>query len=184
MNEFPFQHLLSKLEGKTIGLSTFAGTIRFRIRLMKWENVCVALFEPMSVSWLSEMQKTEDLSTDQKYSFYICKAISTGQCSQEFKNRKLWSIVQMWWIMPACRILHFSFSSSKPDEPPKYRMQYVNKFMGKCGLMSGKVQVPLIICMIYLDICDILSKVQPLDKLKNIVYSVVQINRYYGYPNN
>lgn len=121
---------------------------------MKWKNVCVALFEPMPVSWLSEMQKTEDLSTDQKYSFYICIAISTRQCSQGFKNRKLWSIVQMWWIITTCRILHLYVSSSNPDEPPKYLTQYVNKFMGKRGLLSEKVQVSLIICMIYLDICN------------------------------
>ena len=84
-NELPLRHLMSKLDGGTTGPKTFSGPIG--ARLMECENLRAVSFEPIPVTWTSEMQKTEDLSTDQKYLFDICSAVSTGQCPRALNTR-------------------------------------------------------------------------------------------------
>lgn len=43
---------------------------------------------PSPVSWTYKMQKSDEVSLDQKYVFDICAAISNGQNSHGLENRK------------------------------------------------------------------------------------------------
>lgn len=179
-NELPLRHLLSKLDGGTTGPKTFSGPIG--ARLMGCENLNVVSFEPIPVAWTSEMQKTEDLSTDQKYLFDICAAVSTGQCSRELQNRKPGPIVQSRWITTACRILRLYVSTSNPNEALKYMAQYAIRVYApvwfgvrkRPGCTDGPRHLWQIVQ---------LSTFLP-DELKKTVHSVVQTNGYYAHPEN
>lgn len=90
---------------------------------MECENLRAAYFESITFSQTSEMQNTEDLSTNQKYLFAISDAVSTGQCYRGLENRKPGAIEQSRSITTVCRILRLYVSSSNPDEALKYLTQ-------------------------------------------------------------
>lgn len=114
---------MSKLDCGTTESEAFAGPIGTRLTGRK--NLLVALFEPMPVSWTLEIKNTENLSTDEKYLFDNCAALSTGKCSRKLDNRMLRLVVQLRWITTACRILLLYVNSSNPEEAVKYLALYV-----------------------------------------------------------
>ena len=72
-NELPLRHLMNMVDGQTTGPSTFSGPIGKK--LGDCEKLPTIAFEPIPATWVSEIQKTNDLSTDQKYLFEICDAV-------------------------------------------------------------------------------------------------------------
>lgn len=61
-NGLPLQHLLSKLYGGRTETKTFEEP--FETRVMRCENLRLVMLEPIQVSLISEIQKTEYLNTD------------------------------------------------------------------------------------------------------------------------
>jgi hypothetical protein len=114
---------MNKLDGETTGPKMFSGPIG--AKLMGCENLLVLSFEPILVAWTSEMRNTDDLSTDQKYLFDICAAVSTGQCPPELQSKKPGLITQSRWLTTACRILRLYVSTSKPSEVLRFLVEYV-----------------------------------------------------------
>jgi len=82
-NELPLRHLLQHLDGVTTGPRAFSGTIGKAIA--SWESLPIVLFAKIDCD-IPAFSCT-DLSTDQQYMFDICKAVITGECSEDLLRR-------------------------------------------------------------------------------------------------
>lgn len=99
-NELPLRHLFQLLDGKTAGPSEISGV---KGKLLK---SCTDLPIVKYRSIRTELPEiTSDLSSDQKYLFDICKAISEGPCNPSIANRNPGHISQSRWVTTANRIL-------------------------------------------------------------------------------
>ena len=67
-NELSLRHLLAKLDGKTVGLRSFAGLVGKL--LASCENLAIVRFEP-TANFILDIEPS-DLSTDQTYLYESC----------------------------------------------------------------------------------------------------------------
>ncbi|GBN77741.1 hypothetical protein AVEN_274589-1 [Araneus ventricosus] len=166
---------MNKLDGETTGPKTFSD------KLMGAKPTC-AIIRAYTFTWASEMKNTKELSTDQKYLFDICAAVSTGLCPPELQNRKPGPITQSRWITTPCRILLLYVSTTKLKEALRNLEQYVVRVYApvwfnvkkRPGLADGPRHLWKIVQ---------LSTFLP-NKLKEPAHAVIQTNAYYGHPEN
>src|SRR6218665_56562 len=129
-NELPLRHLLVHLDGATHGPNSFSGTIGKQLK-----DCCdmpIVTFQRIEGNVLRNIDPN-DLSTDQKYLLEMCQAITTGQCSTDFGNRKLGPMCHSRWLTTANRILRLYISKENPD---KHLVTLAN-YIVKCKHLYG-----------------------------------------------
>lgn len=167
-NELPLRHLFSNLDGGTKGPNTFAGSIGKMLE--KCLDYKVEAFEPIS-SELPEID-TNLLSTDQKYLYQMCSAISAGTVSPSLANKDPGKLAHSRWLTCANRILRVYVGTDKPT-----------KNLTELATFIMKVYAPT-----WFDIKTKPScKYGPIylrDELKNIVLKTIQRNAFFAHPEN
>lgn len=106
-NELPLRHLFLTLDGCTSGPREYSGPIGKQ--LAGCENKPTMSFCAMAGK-LSDLPKNvaDELSTDHKYIYEICQAVSTGSCTLELATRQPGKIVHSRWLTCANCILSYS----------------------------------------------------------------------------
>lgn len=109
-NELPFRHLFNKLDGKTSGPSSFSGPIGKMLQTSSERKIVKFVSIPTDLPiFISE------LSTDQKYLFEICHAISRGKCTAGLANRQPGKISHSRWLTTANNLLRLYISTEQPS---------------------------------------------------------------------
>ena len=86
-NELPLRHILVHLDGVSHRPNSFSGRPTIGKQL-KDSDMPVVTFQQIEGNVLPNIDPNK-LSTDQKYLLEMCQAITTGQCSTDYGNRKL-----------------------------------------------------------------------------------------------
>jgi len=73
------------------------------------------------VSWIQELglEYIENLSSDHKYLLDMCKAVSSGTCSQSLSNIKPGKMHHARWLTTASRLLRLYVATDNPSEALK-----------------------------------------------------------------
>lgn len=69
----------------------------------------------------------KDLSTDQKYLYEICQAVTSGICSPELANRQPGKMAHSRWLTFSNRILRLYISTCEPSEQLQSIVEYIMK---------------------------------------------------------
>lgn len=125
-NELPLRHLFMTLDGCTTGPKEYSGPIGKQ--LAGCENTTTVDFCAVA-SNIPKLPKNvvDELSTDQKYLYELCHAVSTGFCTPELANRQPGKMVHSRWLTTANRILRLYISSLNPSESLQFLVKYVVK---------------------------------------------------------
>ena len=112
-NELPLRHLFQHLDGPTTGPKGFAGTIGKSLH--NCEKLPIVNYVPLSCV-LPQHVTSNDLSTDQKYLFDLCTAISVGVCQVDLSLRNPGLINHSRWLTTANRILRLYVATRSPSD--------------------------------------------------------------------
>lgn len=110
LNELPLRHLFNRLDGATAGPRAFKGPIgktlkrSFYLKVVKFKRI------PIELPVLPE-----NISTDQKYLYEICKSISSGKCPTSLSMRYPGNISHSRWLTTANHILRTYIGTPKPS---------------------------------------------------------------------
>lgn len=177
-NELPLRHLINHLDGNTCGPGAFAGPIGKQ--LINCENMDVVCFEAIDAD-IPVILKT-DLSTEQKYLYEICIAVSSGACPTALSKRNPGKMVHSRWLTTANRILRLYVSCSKPCENLKILVLFIMKVYAPTWF-AIKAHPSCIKGAVHLH--ETISRSRYLSpKLKSIVDPVIQRNAYFGHSEN
>nr|CAI5841856.1 unnamed protein product [Callosobruchus analis] len=123
INEFPLRHLLHFLDGSTTGPRGFS--LEIEKQLETCEKLPVVRFQPIEVE-----QPDVDvavLSTDQKYLYEACNAISSGNFSFDLCQRNPGPLAHSRWLTCANRILRLYAATEVPSTNLKILSSFVIK---------------------------------------------------------
>lgn len=127
-NELPLRHLIKDLDGNTTGPTAWSGPIGRSITKDVW-NEEIAQFN--RIEFKCNIDNIDSVaasfSTDQKYLFNICKAISTGNFSEELAAQVIGNLSHSRWHTTASRLLRKYASSPKPSANLCLLAEYVVK---------------------------------------------------------
>ncbi|KAJ2945333.1 hypothetical protein O0L34_g9424 [Tuta absoluta] len=103
-NELPLRHLFSRLDGGTSGPRGYSGPIGQALETC--ESLPIQNYANVAGN-KTDLQHdvVKTLSTDQKYLYDICEAVSSGVCSVELANRQPGKMAHSRWLTTANRIL-------------------------------------------------------------------------------
>lgn len=126
-NELPLRHLFTKLDGATSGPQLYSGPIGKLLE--KCTDLPVTGFSAIPVPNMPVLLKeTENsLSTDQKYLYQICQAVSSGSCPQDLSNRNSGKMAHSRWLTTANRILRLYVATPNPSTQLIQLAEYVVK---------------------------------------------------------
>jgi hypothetical protein len=110
VNELPLRHLFQAVDGKTSGPNGFSGPIGKA--LPTCETLDVIKYVPIRAA-LPEID-ANDLSSDQKYLYDICRAVSSGVFPVELANRTPGKMAHSRWVTTANRILRLYVATIEP----------------------------------------------------------------------
>lgn len=121
-NELPLRHLYQYLDGKTTGPKSYSGEIGKK--LDGCEKLDIVKFSQIEGN-LPTMKLQQDLSSDQKYLFEICEAVSRGECSEDLAKKNPGKLSHSRWLTTANRLLRLYVSSDNPSENLKILSEYI-----------------------------------------------------------
>lgn len=125
INELPLRHIFQKLDGTTAGPSAFTGPIG--LKLKGAQNQPISNFKPIKID-LSNVEKiSNELSTDQKYLFQICTAISNGCITPNLAQKNPGPINHARWLTMANNVLRLYVSESEPSQNLQLISEYIMK---------------------------------------------------------
>ncbi|CAG9794368.1 unnamed protein product [Diatraea saccharalis] len=177
-NELPLRHLFSGLDGTTTGPNTFSG--RLGKQLDKCLDLKIVAFEPISTK-LPDLN-IELLSTDQKYLYQMCCAISSGTVSPNLANKDPGKLAHSRWLTCANRILRLYIGTAKPTKNLKELATFVMKvyapnwfdIKSKSSCTFGPIHIfNMVKRSMYLQ-----------DDLKSIVLNTIKRNAFFIHPEN
>lgn len=113
MNELPLRSLIEKLDGPFKSKNKLSGPIGERLNTC--ESLEIAHFEPITFPCYIPDAVSQTLSTDQKYLYDICKAISDGQVCQKLAKRSIGTLSKVRWTTIASRVLRVYVSEESPS---------------------------------------------------------------------
>ena len=173
-------NLVTHLAGGTTGPNSFSGPLGEK--LPACETLPVVSFAPIPAGWTSEMKKTQDLSSDQRYLFEICEAVSLGKCTADLANKKPGPLSHSRWLTLACRMLRLYISTAEPDTKFRTLCQYIMKVYAPVWF-SIRLNPNCEMGAVHLSNIIEMSRFLPEDCQK-IVHSVLQRNGYFAHPEN
>ena len=177
-NELPLRHLFFNLDGCTTGPNSFSGSIGKQ--LDKCLDSKVEAFEPIPTE-LSDLN-IDLLSTDQKYLFQMCSAISSGTVSPNLANKDPGKLAHSRWLTFANRILRLYVGTAKPTKNLKELATFIMKvyaptwfdIKSKSSCKYGPIHVfNMVKRCLYLQ-----------DDLKKIVLDTIHRNAFFLHPEN
>lgn len=125
-NELPLRHLMTELDGKTTGPNAFSGPIGRAIckgniygSIVNFEKI------PFECEIANNQLVSNSFSTDQKYLFRICTAISTGNFDDQFAKCTIGAISHSRWITLGSSILRLYATESEPSENLRIMAKFV-----------------------------------------------------------
>lgn len=177
-NELPLRHLLQHMDGKTTGPKGYCGEIGKKLE--NCEKNPVVDFKKIDVNF-PDIDFTE-LSTDQKYLYEICIAISKGTISPSLAQREPGKMAHSRWLTTANRILRLYVSTEKPSYILNVITEYVMKVYAQTWF-ELKVRPSCRHGSYHLFGIIKKSRFLP-EELKKVVDPVLQRNGYYGHPEN
>lgn len=110
-NELPLTSML-KLDGTTSGPKAFSGPIGKAIQ--SCENLPVIKFTAIEGNIFPEVD-FEDLSTDQKYMYKMCIAVTNVECPTNLALQTPGPVVHSRWLTTANRILRLYVATESPS---------------------------------------------------------------------
>lgn len=122
LNELPFRHLFRHLDGRTTGPRAFKGPIGQQLK--DSIKLTIVKFKKISCK-LPTLPK--DISTDQKYLYNMCLAISTGKCSETLAMTLPGNICHSRWLTTANNILRLYVGTAKPSKNLIILTKYILK---------------------------------------------------------
>lgn len=177
-NELPLRHLLATMDGKTSGPRGFTGPVGKL--LSSCESLPVVDFE----SIVSDFVQTDalDLSSDQKYLYEMCHAISSGYVSRDLALRAPGNMSHARWLTTANRILRLYVASEAPSANLLSLTTFVMRVYAPMWFLIKSRQYvqdgPIVLF-------HTLKAIREFDiKVKKIVIPVVQRNGYFAHPEN
>ena len=177
-NELPLRHLLIHLDGSTTGPKAFSGPIGKA--LVNCQTLPVVAFEKIDVTLPTVI--LEDLSTDRKYLWEMCEAISKGDCSLALSKRNPGGLNHSRWLTTANRLLRLYVASEQPSMNLKHLVTYVMKVYSPVWFsikMHPSCKDGAMHLFKTIQQSRYLSK-----ELRDIVDPVLQRNGYFGHPEN
>lgn len=116
MCELQVKDLMKKLDGGTQSPGTYSGEIGNRLK--DCEKLPLVEFEPIDFDCSVENVESisDTLSSDQKYLFDMCCAISSQNVSDELANRVIGPVNHARWTTTANRLLRIYVSDDNPSE--------------------------------------------------------------------
>ena len=117
------RHLLSYLDGPTTGPRAFSGTIGKALQTC--DKNPVVRFEPIEARKPLRSIAVDDLSTDQKYLYAVCLAVTSGQFHDDLENKNPGNICQSRWLTLANRVLRLYASTSTPSKNLKTLADFI-----------------------------------------------------------
>lgn len=178
MNELPFRHLFSFVDGMTSGPRTFAGEIGKALECC--ETKPIVTFQII----LGDMPAidTKDLSTDQLYLYRIVSAVTSGVCPEDLVHKSPGKMSHARWLTRANRILRLYIATSDPSVKLVTLATYVVKVYAPTWFHikshpsckdGGRHLWQLISRSRYLT-----------TEFKSIIDPVIQRNSYFAHPEN
>lgn len=177
-NELPLRHLFSSLDGTTTGPNTFSGSLGKQ--LDKCLDLKIETFEPIPTE-LPDLD-IDLLSTDQKYLYQICSAISSGTVSPNLANKDPGKLAHSRWLTCANRILRLYIGTAKPTNNLKELATFIMKvyapnwfeIKSKSSCKFGPIHIfNMVKRSLYLR-----------DDLKSVVLNTIQRNAFFMHPEN
>ncbi|XP_055922808.1 uncharacterized protein LOC129953593 [Eupeodes corollae] len=178
LNELPLRHLMAHVDGKTNDPKGFSGVLGKALEscdslpIQGFEKIMVEL-PPITI---------EHLSTDQKYLYEMCEAVSNGNVDLELANRQPGRMSHSRWLTTANRILRLYVGTEKPSKELLVLATYIIKvyvfvwfqIKTKPSCLDGPKHILALIKA---------SKYLP-KNLKAIVHPVIERNAYFCHPEN
>ena len=128
LDKLPFRHLFDAIDGKTIGPATFAGEIGKQIKT-RVHQLQLVTFQAVSsdVPEIS-LQMVNDLSTDHRYLYDVCQAVSMGKVLEKLKRRFPGALHHARRLTRENRIPRLYVSSLNPSDKLKDLVKNVMQF--------------------------------------------------------
>lgn len=177
----PLRHLFLTLDGCTSGPREYSGPIGKQ--LAGCENKTTVSFCAVAGN-LPDLPKNvvDELSTDQKYLYEICQAVSTGSYTPELANRQLVKLAHSRWLTSVNRILRLYVSTLNSSENLQLLVNYVVKVYApiwflikqKTSFKDGAKHIFQLIMY---------SRFLP-ENLRSVVDSVIERNAFFAHPEN
>lgn len=179
MNELPLRALITKLDGGTKGPNTYSGPIGKR--LTGCEDLPIVKFEPIPFTCPENLPDiAHTLSSDQKYLFEFCTALSKGQISDEMAKRSPGTLAMARWTVTANRILRLYVSTNTPSNNLKQMTKYVMNSYAPI-LFKIKHKSSIVFGPIHLFNMIESSRTLPADMIE-VVQTCIQRNAFYAHP--
>lgn len=178
-NELPLRHLFEHLDGPTNGPKGFSGPIGKS--LVACEKLPVVKYTPINCV-LPTGLNSDDLSTDQKYLFDLCTAVSVGVCPVGLSLRNPGVINHSRWLTRANRILRLYIATRCPSDELKTMVTFIVtvyapawfEIKNTSSCKDGARHVHN----------TILKSRYLTDELKKVVDPVIQRNAFFTHPEN
>lgn len=181
-NELPLRHLFTALDGATSGPQLYSGPIGKALE--NCTGLPVVEFSAIPSLNLPDLPKEteEKLSTDQKYLYQICHAVSSGTCSQDLSRRNPGKMAHSRWLTTANRILRLYVATPNPCLNLTNLTKYIIKVYAPVwfnikkdsSFKQGPTHVFKLIA---------LSRCLGSD-IKKIIDPVIQRNAFFAHPEN
>lgn len=179
MNELPLRHLFQDIDGSTTGPKQFSGEIGKELN--NCEKNAIVEFNRIQTDVLPKIAYYE-LSSDQKYLYDICCAVTNGHIEKELANRNPGKLCHSRWLTLANRLLRLYVSTKNPSQKLILLANFVIKVYAptwfeiklKPAVKDGPVHF-----------FNIIRKCQYLpDNLKCMVQKVLQRNGFFAHSEN
>ena len=177
-NELPLRHLFATIDGTTTGPNSYSGNIGKM--LVKCLDLKVVAFQTIDTD-LPDVN-TELLSSDQKYLYEMCSAISRRSIPPDLANKDPGKLAHSRWLTCANRILRLYVGTKKSSENLRELAIFIMKVYAptwfdikmKPSCKHGPIHVfNMIKRSLYLR-----------EELKDIVLKTIQRNAFFVHPEN
>jgi len=176
--ELPLRHLMKHLDGRTSGPTGFSGPIGSA--LAKCELLPLCQFDAVHTEL--PVVIPEDLSTDQRYLYEMCKSVDAGCCPEELSRRNPGKMAHSRWLTTANRVLRLYVSTKNPSASLKMLVAFVVQVYApvwfavksKPSCKDGARHVWLMVH---------LSRSLP-PEVKAVIDPIIQRNAYFAHPEN
>ncbi|KAJ6617794.1 hypothetical protein Bhyg_17838, partial [Pseudolycoriella hygida] len=180
--ELPLRALFVFIDGKTLGPHQFSGEIGSK--LGDCVNLPIVKFERVTTKLpnLTNDMQIKDLSTDQKYLYEICEAISTGIFSQSLSERRCGNLCHSRWLTLANSVLRLYVGTRTPSKNLKTLVHFIMKSYAPSWF---SIKIFNKCCDGSKNLFEFIKSTRFLDeKYKVVVEASIQRNGFFGHPEN
>lgn len=181
MLELPLRALVTQLDGPTTGPNSYSGPLGKRMKAC--DNLDIANFKAIDFPCSVIMEDiAKNLSSDQKYLFEMCMAVSQGSDNfpLQLAKRSIGPICHSRWTTMANRALRIYVSDPKPCQNLKFIVMYI-----MCVYAPMMFEVKFKSSIVYgpIHLSKMLKSLRTLpEKPRKIALDNVSLNAYFAHP--